>query len=106
MEPNHERFRGERVVWTTRFVVAHARTMVESSSIRHGSRIEALTRSARPAPAQRFSAPTHRVKPIQKLKTCLLSCWPETTGNPKSNAIGTGPNIGTVNRRPKPTETR
>lgn len=41
-----------------------------------------------------------------KLKSCSLSLGPDRSGKPKSNAIGTGPIIGTTIRRPKPAVTR
>src|SRR5262249_12837049 len=54
----------------------------------------------------RLPIAAHRVKPIQKLKTCCWSVLAWTMGKPKSSAMGTGPSIGTVNRMPKPADTR
>ena len=52
--------------------------------------------------------PTHsyRYKPTQKLNIWVRSVCALTIGKPKSRAIGTGPSIGTVMRRPKPAATR
>jgi hypothetical protein len=44
--------------------------------------------------------------PSQKLNACSSAHRPLTMGKPKSRAMGTGPSIGTTNRRPKPADTR